>query len=150
MNKILNLTVIIFFMIFLSYLIIEIVPSDTLGGIDRVRIISERIETIASEAWKFFRPILQLIIILFIIEWIAKRAGFKLDLSNIEINKDVRSLLAIIIVIAFSLAALSGSPSSGALQNVCLVVIGFYFGGLSKRQSDQLDNAIKPSKKKRA
>lgn len=138
MRSLISTAVFIFILIFSAYLLVELLPSEYLGGVDRVRIVSERIETLCREAWHFTRPILQLIVILIILEWVLSKAGIKLDLGAIKLSWDIRSLLAIIVVIAFSLGALAGSPAVGLLENVCLVVLGFYFGGLSRR--DEREN----------
>ena len=68
MKKILSLAVILFIILYGSYLAIETLPSDMIGGADRARIISERITTVGREAWAFARPLLQLIVILVILQ----------------------------------------------------------------------------------
>ncbi len=125
----------IFVVILGAYLLVELVPSEYLGGVDRVRIVSERISTVGREAWQFGRPILQLVLVLVILEWLLKRAGLTLDLSTVRLSTDIRAVLALLVVVAFALAALSGGPGLGALENVCLVVLGFYFGGLTKEKA---------------
>jgi hypothetical protein len=130
----------VFLVILAAYLLVELVPSDYLGGVDRVRIVSERISTLAGEAWGFGRPILQLLIVLAILEWILKRAGLRLDLSSLHLSADIRAVLALLVVVAFALAALSGGAGSASLKDVCLVVVGFYFGGLTKDKAAGASN----------
>jgi len=123
---------VVFLLVFGAYLAVELVPSEALGGVDRVRIISDKIDTIGREAWTFGKPILQLIVILAILEWVLVRFGVKLNLQSLQLQWDIRAILALLVVAAFSLAALSGGPGMGVLEDVCLVVVGFYFGGLTK------------------
>lgn len=137
MRSIIGIAALLFLVIFGAYLIVELIPSDQLGGIDRVRIVSGHIESLARETWTFARPILQLILILIILEWVLTRAGIQVDLSKLKLTWDIRALLAIIVVIAFSLGALAGSPMAGLLENVCLVVLGFYFGGMTKHTPEE-------------
>lgn len=125
----------VFVVILGAYLLVELVPSDYLGGVDRVRIVSERISAVGGEAWGFGRPILQLLIILVILEWVIKRAGLRIDLSSVHLSADIRAVLALLVVVAFALAALSGGPGTSSLEDVCLVVLGFYFGGLTKEKA---------------
>src|SRR5215467_14547217 len=132
MRGLVTAAILVFLVIFAAYLALELLPSEYFGGVDRVRIVSANIESLGSEAWSFARPLLQLIVVLAILEWVLGRLGIKLDLGRLDLSRDIRSLLAIMVVIGFSLAALSGSLGSGALKDVCLVVLGFYFGGLSK------------------
>ncbi|MGD0697576.1 MAG: hypothetical protein ABSB82_22365 [Terriglobia bacterium] len=133
---ILGLASFIFIVFLTAYLSVELVPSEYLGGVDRVRIVSDRISSVGAEAWQFGRPILQLVLILIIFDWLLKRAGLTLDLSTIRLSTDTRAVLALLVVVAFTLAALSGSPGMGPLQDVCLVVLGFYFGGLTKEKAE--------------
>lgn len=132
MRSLLSIATFLFLLIFLAYIVVEIVPSDMIGGVDRVRIVSSKIEEVGHGAWNFGKPILQLIVVLAIAEWVLTRAGIKTDLSALRLIWDVRSLLAILVVAAFCLAALAGSEAAGSLENVCLVVVGFYFGGLTR------------------
>lgn len=132
MRQLISYTVLIFLVLFGAYLCIELIPSDRLGGIDRVRIISDRISIISSESWKFVRPLLQLAFIILIFQFLIERFGPGAE-SLKFVAADFKSLLALIVVCAFCLASLSGSEGAGSLKDVALVVIGFYFGGLSKK-----------------
>jgi hypothetical protein len=149
MKSLITIAGFLFLVVFVAYVAVEAVPSDLIGGPDRVRIISEKIEVVGHEAWMFGRPILQLAVMLVIVEWALARAGIKLDPATFRLSWDVRSFVAILVVASFCLAALAGSQASGALEDVCLVVIGFYFGGLTKgpaeRSSDSTEGAAQPS-----
>ncbi|HMG05405.1 MAG TPA: hypothetical protein VK581_08085 [Chthoniobacterales bacterium] len=135
MKNILILAVILFIILYGSCLAIEALPSDMLGGTDRVRIISERISAVGREAWAFARPLLQLIVILVILQSLLARYGSQLSGFPSSLAGDVKSLLALLVVAAFALAALAGVDTTGSLKDVALVVLGFYFGRLPPEKS---------------
>jgi hypothetical protein len=92
-----------------------------------MRTVGEDISGAMLRIWTFTRPILQLIIILFVIYWFSQ---------IIEVTKDtfafgaldIKANLAFFVIGAFCLASfLSDSPASW-LKEIALVVIGFYFG----------------------
>jgi hypothetical protein len=83
----------VFLVILGAYLAVELLPSEYFGGVDRVRIVSERISGIGREAWQFGRPILQLVLVLVIFEWLLKRAGLSLDLTKVRFSEDIRAVL---------------------------------------------------------
>ncbi len=141
MQKIFNTTAFLFFIIFVAYLMVELVPSDYLGGIDRVRIVSDSIKLVASEVWDFARPFIQLIIILAILQPLLEKSGVKLNFASLSSSLDVRSTIAILVVSAFCIAALAGVSGYSALKDVALVVVGFYFGGLAKKPENQSESS---------
>ena len=75
MGKLLFAALLVFFLLFGAYLLLELAPSNLFGGVDRVRIVSERLALVSREAWDFGRPILQLVIVLLILEWILRKLG---------------------------------------------------------------------------
>jgi hypothetical protein len=129
MGRILFAACVIFVLLFGAYLVVELVPAEYLGGPDRVRIVSETISHVGSQAWEFGRPIVQLVVVLLILQWILKSAGSHLSALPIRFD-DTRALLALIVVVTFSISALAGGPGQSLLKDVALVVIGFYFGAL--------------------
>ena|ERR1700682_3271670 len=135
MKAVLILAIVIFILLFGSYLAVESLPSEWLGGADRVRIISAQIAEIGSEAWKFARPLLQLLIILLILQSLLLRYGAQLSGIPAALAGDVKSLLAILVVAAFALAALGGVQTADSLKDVALVVLGFYFGRLGPEKT---------------
>jgi hypothetical protein len=141
MKNILSLAVILFIILYGSYVAIEALPSDMIGGADRVRIISERISTVSREAWTFARPLLQLIVILVILQSLVARYGTHLSGIPSSLAGDVKSLLALLVVAAFALAALAGVDTTGSLKDVALVVLGFYFGRLPPEKSQAVPSA---------
>jgi hypothetical protein len=145
MQKILSAAMFLFFLVFGAYLLVELVPSEYLGGIDRVRIVSDSIKIVASESWDFARPFIQLIIILAILQPLLEKSGVKINLASLSSSLDVRSTIAILVISAFCIAALAGVSGYSALKDVALVVVGFYFGGLVKKPEteSQPENSVK-------
>ena len=105
-------------------------PPDILPSIDRERLISGNLASIASEAWNFVRPLLQLAFMILIFEYVVSKFGEKYKLPTLFAAADVKALLAVMVVGAFCVAALAGSQFSGMLKDASLVIIGFYFGGV--------------------
>lgn len=128
MDRIISLTFIVFFLLFVAYLLISILPPEMLPSIDRERILSENLSRIASEAWSFIKPLLQLVFIILILEYVLSKYGGQIKLASVIGLADIKALLAVMVVAAFCMAALAGSEFSGMLKDVSLVVIGFYFG----------------------
>ena len=118
-----------FFLIFLTYIGLSIIPSDLLPTADRERIISGNLAAVAGQLWSFAKPLLQLAFIVLILEYVyTKFLGKTLPVAVPQLS-DVKSLIAIVVVVAFAVAALAGSETAHLLKDVALVVIGFYFGG---------------------
>jgi hypothetical protein len=137
MNRLIGYTFFAFFLLFVVYVTLAVMPADILPSIDRERLISGNLSTIASQAWGFVRPLLQLAFIILIFEYVFSKYGEKLKLPALASNGDVKALLAILVVGAFCVAALAGSQYSSDLKDAALVIIGFYFGGVvASRQSN--------------
>lgn len=83
---------------------------------------------IGDNAWSFARPLLQLIAVLLILEWIFSRVGIRLRLSEITTDWNVQTFIAGIIIVTFCIAVLADIQAVGYLKEVVLIVIGFYFG----------------------
>jgi hypothetical protein len=128
MQKIIGYTFLAFLILFIAYLFVSLAPPWLLPTTDRDRIISESIGVIAQEGWSFIKPLLQLAVIILILEYAAGKFGNGASLFKWQLPLDIRSLLALIVVVAFAVAALAGSETAGMLKDAALVVIGFYFG----------------------
>lgn len=85
-----------------------------------------------NELWAFFKPIAQLAIVLLVAEWVLEKFGINVGKNTSQFNWTIQSLIAIIVVSAFALAALGGLSNIDALKDVVLVVVGFYFGSQKK------------------
>jgi hypothetical protein len=93
-----------------------------------MRAVADDISVAMLRVWDFARPILQLIVILFVVYWFAQTIGLTKETFASFGALDIKTSLAFFVVGAFCLAAfLSDSPATW-LKDIALVVIGFYFG----------------------
>jgi hypothetical protein len=100
--------------------------------IARVQHVSDRIETITGYAWEFFVPFLQLALLFLIIDWLLTRFGIDVLSRKIKLDWSIQTVIALIVISAFAIAALGGLQGVGSLKDVALVVVGFYFGSQRK------------------
>ncbi len=133
MEKIIKYTFLSFFILFIAYIGISVLPAGFLPTTDREQIITRNIAELSFQAWSFIKPILQLAFIILILEYVIKKLPSETLKLFMPSNVDVRALIALVVTISFCIASLSGSQMAGLLESVALVVIGFYFGGLSKK-----------------
>lgn len=99
--------------------------------------IAVQVGTIGREGWWFIKPFLQLIVVLVIISWILDKFGVNLHSKVFQFEWNVQTLIALLVIGAFTIAALGGITAGiGTLQDLALVVIGFYFG--SQRKSVEI------------
>ncbi len=73
----------------------------------------------------------QLFVVLVVVEWFLKRMGLSFRSSSIlkGLEWNTQTIIAVVVITAFSIAALAGLTTGlGALKDVALVVVGFYFG----------------------
>jgi hypothetical protein len=98
----------------------------------RKQVLSEvagQIGAIGRNGWGFIRPFLQLILVLVIIDWILSKWGINLQSNVFRFEWNIQTLIALIVIGAFAIAALGGiSDGIGTLKDLALVVVGFYFG----------------------
>lgn len=76
-------------------------------------------------------PLFQLFVVLVLIEWFLKRMGIGSISANVArgLEWNTQTIIAVIVIGAFSAAALGGlTVGLSALKDVALVVVGFYFG----------------------
>lgn len=99
---------------------------------DLLGTIAGDLKTISISVFEFVRPFLQLVIILIILEWLLGRFGISLDKNFRFKERNTQTAIAMVVIIAFALAALSGVENAGMLKDVALVVVGFYFGTQKK------------------
>jgi hypothetical protein len=83
---------------------------------------------IGESAWSFARPLLQLIAVLLILEWVFSRVGVRLRLNEITTDWNVQTFIAGLIIVTFCIAVLADIQAVSYLKEVVLIVIGFYFG----------------------
>ena len=97
----------------------------------------------AQDIGKFLSPLVQFGLVVFILLWAVERIygaeGLKMMSTGAERMDgqfNIQSFIAIIVVIAFSISALTGVGAHvGDLKDIALVVVGFYFG-TRRRQAD--------------
>jgi hypothetical protein len=92
--------------------------------------------SLAKNAWDFARPLLQLMVVLVIVDWVLHRLGVRLDSGVRHFEWNVQAIIAIIVVAAYAVAELGGI-GNGGLKDIALVVVGFYFG--TQRRSSETD-----------
>lgn len=95
------------------------------------------LSAVSSAAWEFAKPLLQLVVVFLILDWIFGKLGVSFSgrrRSDFEWN--IQTLIAVMVVGAFTIAALSGISGAGVLKDLALVVVGFYFG--SQKRSIEL------------
>ena len=98
--------------------------------------------TLGNTAWSFARPLLQLLLVLLIVDWILKRMGIQFSpgaaTTSIgrQFNWDVQAIIAVIVIAAYAVAQLAGLGGEG-MKDIALVVVGFYFG--TQRRSYEVD-----------
>ena len=130
MRTVLHLFTLIFVILFAAYVFAEIAIStgSNTGFESELRSLQQSILLLSREAWVFGKPFLQLIIILLVLEWFVKRLGFDLRAQDLSISWTFETLVAVIIIVAFCLSVLGGIHGYDALQDIVLVMVGFYFG----------------------
>jgi hypothetical protein len=105
----------------------DIRRSDSLSRIQETMMsVWDRIIPIGSTALRVIAPVIVLMVALAILQILSKKSAQPLDLSKFV--NDLPSLIALLIVTAICLLPLSGLVVPEVLNNVALVVVGFYFG----------------------
>jgi len=93
-----------------------------------IRTLADDLSGAILRIWLFARPIVQLIIVLFVAYSFAQILGITKENIAAFNALDIKTVLAFFVIGAFCLAAfLSENPASW-LKDLALVVIGFYFG----------------------
>jgi hypothetical protein len=134
LRLLLNTTIVIFIILLVAYVGIRVAISYD-GDSERVELlnnITQDIRLLGIFVFDFVRPFLQLIVILIILEWLLAKFGLSLNNDTLKIDWNVQTVIAMVVMIAFSLAALSGVQGAAMLKDVALVVVGFYFGTQKK------------------
>jgi len=85
-----------------------------------------------AQAWQFAKPLLQLIVVLTIVDWLLSRLGVRIRLEHLSSTWNVQTFIAGMIISTFCIAVLANIPAVGYLKDVVLIVIGFYFGTRAK------------------
>lgn len=123
----------------IAYLVFIGLASTQSGGDLRMySTIAEEIKYFGIGTFNFLRPFLQLVIILILVEWLLGKFNTSLWSSGGTIVWNIQTVIGLIIIAGFTLAALAGINGVANLKEIALVVVGFYFG--TQRKSIQDDN----------
>lgn len=131
---ILNSTLFTFIFLLIIYIVLRVIIIYDLDykRAELFRSIADDIRMLALSVFQFVRPFLQLVIILIILEWLLNKFGLSLKKNSLQFEWNVQTAIALIVIVAFSLASLSGVQGAGDLKDIALVVVGFYFGSQRK------------------
>jgi hypothetical protein len=128
MRAFLFMTSVIALLLVAAALAIEFLSVDPTwsGSLQHAR---ELVWALGGRGWEFLRPLLQLIIVFLILDWLLARLGVQLKLNEFKGSVNVQTFIACIIIATFCIAVLAGlNDGLGYLKDVVLIVIGFYFG----------------------
>jgi len=114
------------------YVLLDIAPEDrrrseALPLIEHtVTTIWEKLLPIGEVALRIVAPVIVLLLATGLVLLLSRRGQTPLDIG--KLITDFPSLLALLIVVTICLLPLSGLPVPDVLNNVALVIVGFYFG----------------------
>src|SRR5262245_24689438 len=114
LRLIINTTIVVFIILLIVYIgtqvALAMIPTniDTNRNIELIRTLSENIRILSIFVFNFVRPFLQLIIILIVLEWLLNKFGLTLNRESLRFEWNVQTVIGLVVIIAFSLAALSG------------------------------------------
>ncbi len=99
--------------------------------------IAEQIKTVFVAIIDFFKPFVQIAVLLAIVDWVIRR--YQIKLTDLQWQKvSVEKLVVVLIIGGFILVALkSGMEALTYLKDLALVTLGFYFGVSRKPKAEQ-------------
>jgi hypothetical protein len=115
-------------------------PDNLRIAIERINKLSDEIAVISGYVWNLFVPFLQLTLLFFVIDWLLNRFGIDALSKKAKLDWNIQTVIALIVISAFAIAALAGLDGLSSLKDVALVVVGFYFGSqknFTKIQTDK-------------
>ena len=95
-------------------------------------LLSIELKHISVGIFTFFLPFIKLIIILLIVEWILGKLGMNFEKKSTNLEWNVQTLIGVMIIFGFVIAALLEMKGVTYLKDIALVVVGFYFGSQRK------------------
>lgn len=106
-------------------------PSETVALIGALmQPLLEKLGPVAHAIVAVVAPVVIILLAIVALHVLSKQGATPFDFS--KITSDLPSVLALIIIITICLLPLAGLEVPGVLNNIALVVVGFYFG---KRES---------------
>lgn len=132
-------TILVFILLFVFYAALKILllNDPSLSSNSILTDVTRSLESAATTYWVFISPLLQLSIVLVIIEWILAKLGISLTSKPQNIQWNVQTIIALVIICAFAIAALADIKGASYLKDMALVVVGFYFGSQKQNVSTQ-------------
>lgn len=91
----------------------------------------DKLLPIAQQVLRFIAPVMVILLAVLGLRTLSRSGAAPFDLSRI--TSDLPSALALIIIVTICLLPLAGVAIPDVLNNVALVVVGFYFG---RRETD--------------
>jgi hypothetical protein len=107
---------------------VTVARGGNLEGSTLLRQFAQQLGDVTAAGWDFVRPILQLLLILLVLDWVRGRLGVSMQAELPGIDRNASTIVTLVVVGAFAVAALAGSTGASALRDVAFVVIGFFFG----------------------
>ena len=78
--------------------------------------------------WSFLKSILFLLVIALMFRWILLSPGLGLGEHVKRLTADLHSALAILVICTVCILAILGVGIPSAVENIALVIVGYYFG----------------------
>jgi len=135
---IIRTTLFLIVLVFSAYLIFKLLSEFDTANSGSYEIISKEIKTFGLSIFMFIKPFLQLAVILIIIEWILGKLGIRKGSSLLNLEWNIQTIIGLIIISGFVIAALGDLSGVTYLKDIALVVVGFYFG--SQRRIVEYDS----------
>jgi hypothetical protein len=95
------------------------------------RSILDQIKDVSITTFDFIRPFIEIIILVFILDWVIRKFDLNVKLPAIS-EWNVFNVILMIVVGSFVFSALRGLGGTAYLKDLALVVVGFYFGSFQR------------------
>lgn len=132
-GSIISVFLLLIFISIIFYLILPLISDsveyETFLKIDQMY---ERLDPIMNNIWNFIKPLIQFIIIIFILKWVVLSSN-KTSNKLQNLIKDIPSFIALIVITTLCLIPLVGYKIPSSIANIALVIVGFYFGNKFKK-----------------
>lgn len=110
---------------------LELMQVDSQANVKAIEQAQEIVNKVGAEAWIFASPLLQLIIVFLILQWLLSKIGISLTLREFT-SWNVQVFIALLVMSTFCISALGNLPGLPYTKDLALIVIGFYFGTRTK------------------
>jgi hypothetical protein len=96
------------------------------------RSILDQMKDVSIATFDFIRPFIEIIILVFILDWIIRKFDLNVKLPAIS-EWNVFNVILLVVVASFVFSALRGLGGTAYLKDLALVVVGFYFGTFQRK-----------------